>query len=107
MTPSILLLTVALLVTVSSASGAFFLIHNLTLSYFASKKRFLGKRPQGAKEKLAYALTLSGALVAVLGISFMIASYAISTWGRTLGLALTIGISIGIVLSYLADAKRI
>ncbi|MBX9941205.1 MAG: hypothetical protein K2Y32_18220 [Candidatus Obscuribacterales bacterium] len=107
MTTSVLLFTVALLVTVSSAGGAFFLVHNLTLSYFAHKKRFLGRRPQGAKEKLAYALTLSGALVAALGIAFMIASYAISTWGRTLGLAVTIGISIGIVLSYLADAKRI
>ncbi len=104
------MLFVALAVCLSAlAVGAGYAFgHWCTLHLFGKKPRHsIIKNKDQRKRQIAHLLSILAAVAVCIGIASMVAAYAISLWGRTLGLGATIGISIGIVLSYLADAKKL
>lgn len=108
MDTNLLLATVAILVTALTAGAGYVFGHWCTLQVFGKKPRHsLLKNKDQRKRQIAHLLSILAAIAVCIGIASMVAAYAISLWGRTLGLAATIGISIGIVLSYLADARRL
>lgn len=81
--------------------------HYWSVFLFGSRKKSIFKNKKDAKQtRLARLVSTAGMLLACFGIALTIANYAVSLWGETLGLAATVGLSLGIVLSYLADTKN-
>lgn len=81
--------------------------HYWSVFLFGSRKKSIFKNKKDAKQtRLARLVSTVGMLAACFGIALTIAHYAVSLWGETLGLAATVGLSLGIVLSYLADSKN-
>lgn len=108
METNLLLIAAAILVTALAVGAGYAFGHWCTLHLFGKKPRHsIIKNNDQRKRQIAHLLSILAAIAVCIGIASMVAAYAISIWGRTLGLGATIGISIGIVLSYLADAKKL
>lgn len=67
-------------------------------------KRIWKKAPKTRRERIA---AIAGFVVTTLAIGTIVALKVVNLWGETLGIAATVGLTIGFVLSYLADADRL
>lgn len=71
---------------------------------FKNPKRIWKKAPKTRRERIQAIVVF---IVTTLGIGTIVALKVVNIWGETMGIAATAGLTIGFVLSHLADDDRL